>query len=161
MGRINKATILATAVVFASRAVSALNNGLGQTPAMGWNSWNKFGCDIDETKIKSNAKRMLDLGLDRSGYKYLNIDDCWLLANRDGNGHMIVDSTKFPKGMKEMGDYLHGLGLLFGLYNSAGTMTCQKLAGGLTYEQNDAGDYASWGVDYFKYDNCYNLDIPG
>jgi alpha-galactosidase len=60
-----------------------------------------------------------------------------------------------------MGDYLHSQGLLFGLYNSAGTMTCQRLAGGLTYEQIDAFDYASWGVDYFKYDNCYNLDLPG
>lgn len=142
-------------------AVKALPNGLGLTPAMGWNSWNKFGCDIDETKIKSNAKRMLDLGLDRVGYKYLNIDDCWLLKDRDNNGHMIVDPVKFPLGMREMGDYIHSLGLKFGLYNSAGTMTCQELAGGLTYEQTDASDYASWGVDYFKYDNCYNLNIPG
>ena len=128
---------------------------------MGWNSWNHYGCDINEQVIKSNAQRILDLGLDRYGYKYVNIDDCWLLANRDSNNHIIVDPIKFPKGMKDMGDYLHSQGLLFGIYNSAGTMTCQRLAGGLTYEQIDAFDYASWGVDYFKYDNCYNLDLPG
>jgi len=151
---------LATLALFLG-SIQALNNGLGLTPAMGWNSWNKYGCNINEQVIKSNAKRMLDLGLDRLGYKYLNIDDCWLLANRDANNHIIVDPIKFPKGMKEMGDFLHSQGLKFGLYNSAGTMTCQKLAGGLTYEQVDALDYASWGVDYFKYDNCYNLDLPG
>lgn len=153
------AALLLLSAAFA--AVKAINNGLALTPAMGWNSWNKFGCDINEQVIKSNAKRMLDLGLDRVGYKYLNIDDCWLLKDRDANSHIIVDPVKFPKGMKEMGDFLHGQGLLFGIYNSAGTMTCQQLAGGLTYEQTDANDYASWGVDYFKYDNCYNLNIPG
>jgi len=90
-----------------SELARALNNGLGLTPAMGWNSWNHYGCDINEQVIKSNAQRILDLGLDRYGYKYVNIDDCWLLANRDSNNHIIVDATKFPKGMKEMGDYLH------------------------------------------------------
>lgn len=151
--------VLTIALLFG--CIKALNNGLGLTPAMGWNSWNKFGCDINETVIKSNARRMLDLGLDRIGYKYLNIDDCWLSKNRDSNSHIIVDPIKFPKGMKEMGDFLHSQGLKFGLYNSAGTMTCQQLAGGLAYEQIDAADYASWGVDYFKYDNCYNLGLPG
>jgi hypothetical protein len=128
---------------------------------MGWNTWNKYGCDISESIVNSNAKRILDLGLDKLGYRYVNIDDCWLLANRDANSHLIVDPVKFPNGMKTMGDNLHNLGLKFGIYNSAGTMTCQKLAGGLTYEQVDAADYASWGVDYFKYDNCFNLDLPG
>lgn len=151
----------AVAMLLVAKSVSALNNGLGKTPAMGWNSWNKFACDIDETVIKSNAKRMLDLGLDKSGYKYMNIDDCWMTATRDANNHQVVDPVKFPKGMKDMGDYLHSLGLKFGIYSSAGTMTCQKLAGSLMFEQTDASDYASWGVDYLKYDNCYNLDLPG
>ena len=125
-------------MLLASREIAGLDNGLGKTPAMGWNSWNKFGCDINEQVIKSNARRMLDLGLDKLGYRYLNIDDCWLLKNRDSNGHIIVDPIKFPKGMKEMGDFLHSNGLLFGLYNSAGYQTCQGLAGSLTYEQIDA-----------------------
>jgi alpha-galactosidase len=156
-----KTSLVTVALLFLGKSVLALNNGLGLTPAMGWNSWNKFGCNIDETVIKSNARRMLDLGLDKAGYKYLNIDDCWLLEKRDSNNHVIVDPIKFPKGMKDMGDYLHSLGLYFGLYNSAGTMTCQRRAGSLTFEQLDAADLASWGVDYFKYDNCYNLDLPG
>lgn len=141
--------------------IKAWDNGLGLTPAMGWNSWNKYGCNINETVIQANARRMVDLGLNQLGYQYLNIDDCWLEANRDSNGHIIVDSVKFPNGMKAMGDYIHNLGLKFGLYNSAGTKTCQGLAGSLAYEQIDAADMASWGVDYFKYDNCYNLDLPG
>jgi alpha-galactosidase len=77
---------------------------------------------------------ILDLGLDRVGYKYVNIDDCWLLNHRDSNGHLIPDALKFQRGMKRVGDFIHSLGLKFGIYNSAGTMTCQKLAGGLTYE---------------------------
>jgi alpha-galactosidase len=103
----------------------------------------------------------LDLGLDKVGYRYVNIDDCWQLPGRDANNHVIVDATKFPNGMKSLGDYLHKLGLKFGIYSSAGTMTCQQRAGSLTYEQTDAADYASWGVDYLKYDNCYNLGLPG
>lgn len=156
----NKVVVLAALFGYLKQA-SALDNGLGLTPAMGWNTWNHYGCDINESIIRNNARKILDLGLDRSGYKYVNIDDCWLMQNRDANGHLVVDKVKFFKGMKPVGDYLHSMGLKFGLYNSAGTMTCEKLAGGLTYEQTDAMDYASWGVDYFKYDNCYNLDLPG
>lgn len=117
-------TFSALLLLFTTRQIQALQNGLGLTPAMGWNSWNRFGCDIDENIIKSNGRRILDLGLDRFGYKYVNIDDCWLLPGRDSNGHIIVDPIKFPKGMKDMGDYIHSLGLKFGIYNSAGTNTC-------------------------------------
>ena len=160
MALINKVVVLAALFGYLKQA-GALSNGLGLTPAMGWNTWNHYGCEINESIIRNNARKILDLGLDRAGYKYVNIDDCWLMQNRDANGHILVDKVKFFKGMKPVGDYLHSMGLKFGLYNSAGTMTCEKLAGGLTYEQTDAMDYASWGVDYFKYDNCYNLDIPG
>lgn len=113
--------------LFGATAVTVLglNNGVGLTPAMGWNTWNHYGCDINESIIKENARKILDLGLDRLGYKFVNIDDCWLLSHRDSNGHLIVDKTKFRKGMKDIGDWLHSQGLLFGIYNSAGTMTCQ------------------------------------
>jgi len=103
----------------------ALDNGLGLTPAMGWNTWNHYGCDINEAIIRNNARKILDLGLDRVGYKYVNIDDCWLLNHRDANNHLVVDKVKFFSGMKNVGDYLHSMGLKFGIYNSAGTMTCQ------------------------------------
>lgn len=58
--------------------------------------------------------------------------------------------------MKSLADYVHDQNLSFGLYSSAGTHTCQKRAGSLGHEVEDANDYASWGVDYLKYDNCYN-----
>ena len=137
----------------------AINNGLAQTPAMGWNTWNKFGCDISEQIIKTNAQEILNLGLDKLGYVYVNIDDCWQLPDRDANNHVIPDPANFPNGMKSVGDFLHSKGLKFGIYSSAGTMTCQKRAGSLYYETEDASDYALWGVDYFKYDNCYNEGV--
>jgi alpha-galactosidase len=98
---------------------------------------------------------MVAMGLVELGYEYLNIDDCWQEPERTADGHVIV-SPSFPSGMKNLGDYLHSKGLKFGIYSSAGTMTCQKRAGSLGYEQIDAQDYASWGVDYLKYDNCFN-----
>jgi len=81
-------------------------------------------------------------------------------ADRDEKNHFIVDKTAFPSGMKSLGDYIHSLGLKFGIYSSAGTMTCEKRAGSLGHEEIDALDWASWGVDYLKYDNCFNQDVP-
>jgi len=103
---------------------SGLDNGLGLTPQMGWNTWNTFGCNINETIIMQTADKIVDLGLDKVGYNYLNLDDCWMEKNRTTDGHLIVDSKAFPSGMKKLGDYVHSKGLLFGIYNSAGTMTC-------------------------------------
>jgi alpha-galactosidase len=89
------------------------------------------------------------------GYEYMNLDDCWQQETRTPNGHIQV-SEAFPSGLKSLGDYLHSIGLKFGVYSSAGTMTCEGRAGSLDYEIQDAHDYASWGVDYLKYDNCFN-----
>ena len=93
------------------------------------------------------------------GYTYLNLDDCWMQQHRTPDGHIQV-SPAFPSGMKALGDYIHSKGLKFGLYSSAGTNTCEGRAGSLWYEEMDANDYASWGVDYLKYDNCYNDNVP-
>ena len=90
----------------------------------------------------------------------MNIDDCWMLANRSESGHLQYDPQTFPNGMKSVGDYIHSLGLKFGIYESSGTMTCQKRAGSLNYEEVDAQDFADWGVDYLKLDNCYHDDTP-
>ena len=81
------------------------------------------------------------------------------MADRDVDSHVVADITTFPNGMKIVGDYIHSKGLKFGIYSSAGTLTCQKRAGSLGYEVLDAADYASWGVDYLKYDNCYNNGV--
>jgi len=123
---------------------------------MGWNSWNQFACDISETTIKQAADRIIELGLDKLGYNYVNIDDCWMLVDRTDDGHMQPDPVTFPNGMKAVGDYIHSLGLKFGIYSSAGTLTCQGRAASLDHEFVDAQDFATWGVDYLKYDNCYN-----
>ena len=127
---------------------------------MGWNTWNKFGCEINETLIRSTADKILELGLDKLGYRYVNIDDCWMSAERDSNNHMIPDPVTFPNGMKTLGDYIHDKGLLFGIYSSAGIMTCEGRAGSLYHEEIDADDWASWGIDYLKYDTCYSDNVP-
>ena len=86
---------------------SALENGLGRTPPMGWNTWNRYYCDINQTIIYTNTDSLIRLGLADIGYKYVNVDDCWLTKERDSRGHVIVDPHTFPDGMKAIGDYIH------------------------------------------------------
>ncbi|KAI8853988.1 glycoside hydrolase superfamily [Chytridium lagenaria] len=146
------AIVLALALAKSSHA---LDNGLGFTPAMGWNSWNLFACDINENITITIAEALIAKGLDKVGYKYVNLDDCWQLS-RDNDGYIVVDDRTFPNGMKYLADYMHARDLKFGLYSSAGTYTCQGRPGSLRYEKEDAISYASWDVDYLKLDNCYN-----
>ncbi|CDW77703.1 melibiase family protein [Stylonychia lemnae] len=160
MGFNQKLTLSVAVLLFINQS-SCLNNGLGKTPAMGWNTWNKYNCDISEDIIKQNAKKIVDLGLDKIGYVYINIDDCWQLADRDANGNVQADLTKFPNGMMAVGDYIHTLGLKFGIYSSAGTQTCQGKAGSLGFEKQDAQYYSNIGADYLKYDNCFNQGVQG
>ena len=130
---------------------------------MGWNSWNHFGCEINENVIKAAADKMVQLGLAELGYKYVNVDDCWAVREgtlRDEQGNVVVDKTRFPSGIKALADYVHSKGLLFGIYSDAGEFTCAGQPGSLGYEEIDAKQYAAWGVDYLKYDNCYNKGIP-
>ena len=105
------------------------------------------------------ADRIIELGLAKVGYAYVNVDDCWMAAERV-EGHMVSDPINFPKGMKYLGDYIHAKGLKYGLYSSAGIMTCQKRVGSLGYETVDASYWASFGIDYIKYDNCFNENEP-
>jgi alpha-galactosidase len=127
---------------------------VAKTPPMGWNSWNCFREDVNESKIKSIADAMVSSGMKDAGYQYIVIDDGWMTKNRDINGHIIINADKFPNGIKALADYIHRLGLKFGIYSAPGCFTCQKLMGSLGYEQVDANDYASWGVDFLKYDHC-------
>ncbi len=122
----------------------ALDNGLGKTPAMGWNSWNHFGCNINETTVKETADLLVSTGLAGKGYRYLNIDDCWQIARNQTTQEIIPDSTRFPNGMAVLADYAHERGLLFGLYSDAGTKTCQGRPGSYGYETIDANTYAKW-----------------
>ncbi|KAK6145616.1 hypothetical protein DH2020_022436 [Rehmannia glutinosa] len=136
-----------------------LNNGLARTPQMGWNSWNFFACDINETVIKETADALISTGLAKLGYIYVNIDDCWSDLVRDSKGQLVPDSKTFPSGINYLADYVHSKGLKLGIYSDAGAFTCQVRPGSLFHESDDAERFASWGVDYLKYDNCFNLGI--
>ncbi|CAL9165725.1 unnamed protein product [Musa hybrid cultivar] len=136
---------------------SVLDNGLGTTPPMGWNSWNHFHCDINEQLIRETADALVSTGLAELGYQYVNIDDCWGENYRDSQGNLVAKQSTFPSGINSLADYVHGNGLKLGIYSDAGTQTCSKtMPGSLGYEDQDAQTFASWGVDYLKYDNCNN-----
>ncbi|RCV14516.1 hypothetical protein SETIT_2G432600v2 [Setaria italica] len=136
-----------------------LNNGLALTPQMGWNSWNFFACNINETVIRETADALVSTGLAELGYNYVNIDDCWSNVKRGKKDQLLPDPKTFPSGIKALADYVHGKGLKLGIYSDAGKFTCQVRPGSLYHENDDAMLFASWGVDYLKYDNCYNLGI--
>ncbi|XP_038988913.1 alpha-galactosidase 3 isoform X2 [Phoenix dactylifera] len=136
-----------------------LNNGLALTPQMGWNSWNFFGCNINEKVIKETADALISTGLADLGYKYVNIDDCWSSLTRNTKGELEPDPKTFPSGIKALADYVHEKGLKLGIYSDAGAFTCQVRPGSLYHENDDAQLFALWGVDYLKYDNCFNLGI--
>ena len=139
--------------------INSLDNGLGLTPQMGWNPWNKFGCEINETIVEETINKMVENGLKDAGYKYINLDDCWQNYTRNENGEIQIDEDKFFHRISPRVQQAHEKGLLFGLYSSAGNLTCQNRAGSLGYEDKDATTYKNWGVDYLKYVNCYNQNI--
>jgi alpha-galactosidase len=126
---------------------------LAPTPPMGWNSWNKFGCNVDEQLIRETAEAMASSGMKAAGYEFVNIDDCWH-GERDAEGRIQPDPERFPSGMKSLADYIHSLGLKIGIYSDAGWKTCAGRPGSRGREYQDAATYAKWGVDYLKYDWC-------
>ncbi len=144
--------LLCASAPLAIRA-DAADNGLAQTPPMGWNSWNKFACNVSEDLVKSAADAMVSSGMKDAGYQYMVVDDCWQVS-RDAAGNIVVDAKKFPSGIKALADYVHSKGLKFGIYSDAGTKTCAGRPGSRGHEYQDAIMYASWGVDYLKYDWC-------
>ena len=128
-------------------------NLVAQTPPMGWNSWNKFGCNVSEQLIREIADAMVASGMKAAGYQYVNIDDCWQVA-RDSSGRIIADPARFPSGIKSLADYVHSRGLKLGLYTDAGRLTCEKRPGSYNHETEDVKTYAEWGIDYVKVDWC-------
>ncbi len=145
--------ILSVGLTTLTLLAAAQSADLAKTPPMGWNSWNKFGCNVSEQLIKDTADAMISTGMRDAGYEYIVIDDCWQVS-RDARGTIVADSKRFPSGMKSLADYVHSKGLKFGLYSDAGTGTCQKRPGSKGFEEKDAQQYAAWGVDYLKYDWC-------
>jgi alpha-galactosidase len=126
---------------------------LAKTPPMGWNSWNRFACDINEDLIKQTADAMVSTGMKDAGYTYVNIDDCWH-GKRDSLGFIHPDPIRFPHGMKALADYVHSKGLKIGIYSDAGKQTCGGHPGSRGHEYQDAITYAQWGIDYLKFDWC-------
>ncbi len=143
----------ALAFLASTTKLQALDNGLARTPPLGWNSWNKFACNVSEDLIKGAADSVVSSGMKDAGYQYVVIDDCWQVS-RDAEGNIVADAKRFPHGIKAVADYVHSKGLKFGIYSDAGTGTCQNRPGSRGYEFQDARQYAAWGVDYLKYDWC-------
>jgi alpha-galactosidase len=129
------------------------DDGQALTPPMGWNSWNRFKCNIDEQLIRRQADRLGQSGLRTLGYRYVIVDDCWQ-GGRDNIGTLYADVHRFPSGIQALATYIHKRGLKFGLYSSTGLRTCSGRMGSLGHETLDAQTFARWGVDYLKYDNC-------
>jgi alpha-galactosidase len=157
------AALIGTALTAASAhsTAQAAPGSPALTPPLGWNSWNSFGCSVTEDKVHQAADAMVSSGMKDAGYQYVVVDDCWFNAQRDGAGNLQADPTKFPSGMKALGDYLHDRGLKFGIYEVPTERTCAQVGGaypGSTgskgHEAQDANTFASWGVDYLKYDWC-------
>ncbi|MGW0767702.1 NPCBM/NEW2 domain-containing protein [Streptomyces sp. NPDC002676] len=141
----------------------SLADGLALTPPMGFNNWNSTHCraDFNEAMVEGIADLFVSKGLKDAGYQYVNLDDCWALPNRDADGKLVPDPVRFPGGIKAVADYVHAKGLKLGIYTSAGVKTCDGAGfpGALGHEYSDAQQFADWGVDYLKYDNCNNLGV--
>ena len=135
---------------------------IAATPPMGWNSWNKYGCNgLNETVVKAMADAFVSSGMKDAGYEYVNLDDCWMDGRDSATGKIKVSASKFPSGIAALADYIHGKGLKIGIYSTPNTKSCAGLYGGYAggvgsvgHETTDAQTYASWGIDYLKYDKC-------
>ncbi len=147
--------LLATICAIVIRPTAAANPALAHTPPMGWNSWNTFGCRIDEQTLRETADAMVASGMRDAGYRYLVVDDCWQ-TGRSSDGQIHASTRTFPSGMAALAEYIHARGLLFGIYTSAGSQTCQGRPGSRGFEYQDAAIYAAWGVDYIKVDWCFS-----
>ncbi|MDQ1815725.1 glycoside hydrolase family 27 protein [Massilia sp. CCM 9210] len=145
--------LISAGLLLGANASAQKFDHLAATPQMGWNSWNKFACNIDEKLIRETADAMVRIGMKDAGYEYVNIDDCWH-GKRDKNGNIQPDPERFPSGMKALADYVHAKGLKLGIYSDAGATTCGGRPGSRGHEYQDAITYAAWGIDYVKYDWC-------
>jgi hypothetical protein len=107
----------------AAQVIGGLSQAsLAPTPVMGWNSWNKFGCNVSEKLIREIADAMVSSGMQAAGYQYVNIDDCWQV-NRQADGTIVADPQRFPNGIKNLADYVHGKGLKLGIYTDVLSMS--------------------------------------
>jgi alpha-galactosidase len=124
---------------------------------MGYNTWYQFRTSITEDVVVRQAQLLVSSGLAAAGYRCVNLDDGWMAAQRTPDGGLAWDAAKFPHGIAWLADQVHALGLRFGLYTAIGNRTCQSLPGSWGHYDRDARDFASWGVDFVKVDDCRGL----
>ena len=151
-----KTLLLSSFLLLSMLFVSAqptLRSQLTPTPPMGWMTWNLFQGNINEQLIRETADAMVEGGFRDAGYEYIFIDDLWQ-GGRDRQNNMIPDPEKFPNGIKALADYVHSKGLKLGIYSDAAQLTCGGWTASLGFEEQDARTFASWGIDYLKYDYC-------
>jgi alpha-galactosidase len=151
---------LAGGALLLPNMLPAANDGLARTPPMGWSCYHWFGTAPTEDMIMKAADAVVASGLKDAGYVYINIDDGWMAPQRDTEGCLQPDPTRFPHGMKALADYIHSKGLKAGIYLTCGLLTYQDLPGSLGHETQDAEEIAAWGFDFLKYDYRTLLDDP-
>jgi len=132
----------------------ALSNGVARLPVLGYNTWNAYGCNIDQDLIITTATLMKSLGLQAAGYNHVHLDDCWAEKNRSASGLLVPDSVRFSKGFNYLTDQLHSMDFNAGIYGDSGWFTCAGYPGSFENEALDAQTYQNWGFDYLKFDNC-------
>lgn len=140
---------------FTTTPRAASPDDLALTPPMGWNSWNTFGEDINEQLIIDTIDALGSSGMRDAGYQYVGLDDGWQRYKGSRAQHPLeYDPVKFPRGIAYLATYAHSKGLKLGIYSGPGNETCAGFTGSLHHEQEDAALFASWGVDFLKYDSC-------
>jgi hypothetical protein len=143
------------------QAASQATPALAPTPPMGFNNWAQYRCDINEGLFTNTADALVRTGLAAKGYGTVTVDDCWMTRNRDGNGNLVTDPAKFPRGMQWLGNYFHDRNLKFGIYEDSGTLTCEGYPGSLGHFAQDTAKYVEFGVDFLKLDGCFMDTPPG
>lgn len=155
--------VVLTLLAGALAACGSSDSGLVRlaAPPMGWNSWNAFGCGINQDEVHAAADALVSTGMRDAGYRYVVVDDCWFDPARAADGSLRSNPTTFPDGMAALGRYLHDRGLKFGIYESPSSRTCAQVNGTYTgstgsagHVAQDARTFAKWGVDFLKYDWC-------
>jgi alpha-galactosidase len=169
----------------ASARWSANTAGEAPVPPMGWNSWNAFNSDVDEEKVMASAQALVDTGLARLGYRYVNIDDGWWLKRRQPDGRMLIRTSHFPSAatgpdtsFRPLTDRLHAMGLKAGLYSDIGRNSCGQIytpdfknqpegsvaereVGLYGHVDQDIKTYfGEWNFDFLKVDGCGIRGLP-
>jgi alpha-galactosidase len=149
---------MTVASVFACASTASASRAgvaaIAPTPPMGWSSWYKFGCGINEGLFERTARAMVSTGMAAVGYRYVNVDDCWMSKKRGGAGALVPNPLEFPAGIAGVANYVHARGLKLGIYLDTGSATCTGFPGSAGHFTQDIATLAAWKIDYVKADYC-------